>query len=97
MYLWFLLLREILIAVQMFYSFTGNSHEIHFLIILKKISRDSVVTDSESYNGFPQINLPFKFSRINHRPPVIKDDCSNRCEINNVSLTKWITSSAPMN
>ena len=37
-----------------------------------------MVTDSESYNGFPQVN---------HRPVVIMDGCSKRCEINAVSLT----------
>ena len=30
-----------------------------------------MVTDSESYNGFPQIN---------HRPLVIMDGCSKRCD-----------------
>ena len=53
----------------------------------KKISRDSLVTDLEGYNGFPQINIPFKFSRINHRPLAIMDGCSKYCEINTVSLT----------
>ena len=46
-----------------------------------------MVTDSEGYNGFPQINIPFKFSRINHRPLVIMDGCSACCEINTVSVT----------
>ena len=45
---------------------------------LKKMSRYSMVTDSESYNGFPQIN---------HRPLVIMDGCGKRCEINTISLT----------
>ena len=45
-----------------------------------------MVTDSEGYNGFHQVNIPFKFSRINHRPLVIMDDCSKCCEINTVSL-----------
>ena len=60
----------------------GYAHGIHFLLFLKKISRDS-----EGYNGFHQVNIPFKFSRINHRPLVIMDDCSKCCEINTVSLT----------
>ena len=34
-----------------------------------------MVTDSESYNGFPQIN---------HRPLVIMHGCSKRCEIDTV-------------
>ena len=46
-----------------------------------------MVTDSEGYNGFPQIKIPFKFSRINHKPLVIMDGCSTCCEINTVSLT----------
>ena len=58
-----------------------------FFYFLKKISRDSVVTDSEGYNGFPQINIPFKFSRINHRPLVLMDGCSKCCEINTVPST----------
>ena len=57
-----------------------------FFDFLKKISRDSVITDSESYNGLPQINIPFKFSRINHGPLVIMDGCSKCCEINTVTL-----------
>ena len=67
-------------------SLQGPSHGIHFLIF-KKLSRDSVVTDSKGYNGFPQINILFNFSRINHRPLVIMDGCSKCCEINTVSLT----------
>ena len=58
-----------------------------FFDFFKKISRDSLVTDLEGYNGFPQINIPFKFSRINHRPLAIMDGCSKCCEINTVSLT----------
>ena len=46
-----------------------------------------MVTDSEGYNGFPQINIPFKFFRINHRPLVIMDGCSVCYEINTVSVT----------
>ena len=65
----------------------GHAHGIHFLISLKKTSIDLVVTDSESSNGFHQVNIPFKSSRINHRPLVIMDDCSKCCEINTVSLT----------
>ena len=42
----------------------------------------------QGYNGFPQINtVPFKFSRINHRPLVIIDICNKCCEINIVTLT----------
>ena len=29
----------------------------------------------QDYNGFLQINITFKFSRINHIPLVIMDDC----------------------
>ena len=36
------------------------------------MSRYSMVTDSESCNGFPQIN---------HRPLVIMDRCSKRCDL----------------
>ena len=53
----------------------------------KKLSRDSVVTDSDSFNVFPQIDIPFNFSQINHRPLVVMDGCSNCLEINTVSLT----------
>ena len=67
-------------------SLQGHAHGINFLFFFKKISIDSVVTDSEGYNGFHQVNIPFKFSRINHRPLVILDDCSKCCEINTVSL-----------
>ena len=65
----------------------GIPMESIFLFFLKKISRDSAVTDSEGYNGFPQINIPFKFSRINHSPLLIMDGCSKCYEINTVSLT----------
>ena len=37
-----------------------------------------MVTDSQSYNGFPQIN---------HRPLVIMHGWGKRCEINTVPLT----------
>ena len=37
-------------------------------------------------NDFPQINIPFIFSRINHGPLVTMDECKNCCEINTVSL-----------
>ena len=46
-------------------------------------------------NDFPQINAPFKFSRINQRSFVTMDDCKECCEINSV-LNKWIASSAPL-
>ena len=36
----------------------------------------------QGYNGFLQINIPFSFSRINHRLLVIMDGCSKYCEIN---------------
>ena len=78
---WFLLLGKVLQSLGM-----GMPMESIFLLF-KKISRDSVVTDSEGYNGFPQINIPFKFSRINHRPLVLMDGCSKCCEINTVSST----------
>ena len=58
-----------------------------FFDFFKKISRDLLVTDSDSCNGFPQINIPFKFSRINYRLLFIMDGCSKCCEINTVSLT----------
>ena len=41
----------------------------------------------QGYNGFPQINIPFKFSRINHRPLALMHDCKKCCEINTVSVT----------
>ena len=42
----------------------------------------------QGYNGFPQINkVPFKFSRIIHRPLAIMDVCNKYCEINTVPLT----------
>ena len=49
-------------------EFPGNL----FFDFLKKMSRYSMVTDLESYNGFLQIN---------HRPLVLMDGCSQRCEI----------------
>ena len=66
-----------------------------FFDFVKKISRDLVVTDSEGYNGFPQINIPFKFSRINHRLLVIMDGCSKCCDINTVSLTYGLPQALP--
>ena len=41
----------------------------------------------QGYNGFLPINIPFKFSRINHRPVVIMGGCNKCCEINTESLT----------
>ena len=38
----------------------------------------------QGYNGLPQINMPFKFSWINHNPHVIMDCCHKVCEINTV-------------
>ena len=70
------------------YSLQWHSHGIHFFIFLKKYQEiDSVFTDSKGYNGFPQINIPFSFSRINHRLLVMMDCCSKCCEINTVSMT----------
>ena len=40
----------------------------------------------QGYNEFSQINIPFKFSRINHSAVVIMDGYKC-CEINTVSLT----------
>ena len=57
-----------------------------FFDFFKKISRDSVFTHLEVYNGFPQINILFKFSRINHRPLVIINGFNKCCEINTFSL-----------
>ena len=76
-------------------SLQGPSHGIHFLIF-KKLSRDSVVTDSKGYNGFPQINILFNFSRINHRPLVIMNGCNKCCEINTGALDISTASSAPL-
>ena len=36
------------------------------------------------YNGFPQINIPFSFSRINKRLLVIMDGCNKCYQINSV-------------
>ena len=69
-----------------FCAFNTYFSQLLFLNFLFS-KRDSVVTDSEGFNGFPQINIPFIFSRINHRPLVIMDGCSKCCEINRVSLT----------
>ena len=49
-----------------------------FFDFFKKMSRYLMVTDSESYSGFPQIN---------YRPLVMMDGYSKRCETNTVSLT----------
>ena len=51
----------------------------------------------QGYNGFPEMNVPFKFSRINHRPLVIMDGCNNCCEIKTVSVTYWSLEVLPWN
>ena len=60
-----------------------------FVFFSENINRfiDYRVTDSKCYNGFSQINKPFKFSWINHILLVIIDSFSKCCEINAVSLT----------
>ena len=56
-----------------------------------------MVTDSKGYNAFPQINIPFSFSRINHRPLVMWDCCIKCCEIKTVSLTYGSLQVVPWN
>ena len=41
----------------------------------------------QSYNGFPQRNILFKFSQINHRPLNIMNGYKKCCEINAVFFT----------
>ena len=41
----------------------------------------------QGYNGFPEISIPFMFSRIIHRPLVVVDGCNKCCKIKTVSLT----------
>ena len=48
-------------------------------------------------NGFPQTNIPFKFSWINYRPFVIMDDCKMCCKINTPSLTNGSLQVLPWN
>ena len=50
----------------------------------------------QGYNEFSQINIPFKFSRINHREVVIMDGYKC-CEINTVSLTSGSLQVLPWN
>ena len=41
----------------------------------------------QDYNGFSQINIPFKFSWINHRPLFLMNGCSKCYDINSASVT----------
>ena len=41
----------------------------------------------QGFNGFPQINILFNFSRINHISLVIMAGCNKCCEIKAVFLT----------
>ena len=51
----------------------------------------------QGYNGFPQIDVLFNFSRVNHRLLVIMDGCNKCCEINTVSLTWGLLQVLPWN
>ena len=51
----------------------------------------------QGHNGFPQINIPFNFSQINHRLLVIMDRCSKCCKISTVSFTCGLSQVFPCN
>ena len=51
----------------------------------------------QGHNGFPQTNISFNFSQINHRRLVIMDGCSKCCKINTVFLTCGLAQVFPYN
>ena len=51
----------------------------------------------QGHNSFPQINIPFKFSRIKHKFLVIIDDCNKYCEIYTVPLAYGSLQLLPQN